>query len=50
MPRPARQHRNLDSLNQHIGSVGRQRLQVVRIGGEYRPSGFRECHHKRIDG
>ncbi len=50
MPRPARQHRKLDSLNQHIGSVRRQRLQVVRIGRKYGPSRFRECHHKRIYG
>jgi hypothetical protein len=40
----------LDSLDPHAGSVGRQRLQVVRIGREYGPSGFRECHDKRIDG
>ena len=48
-PRPARQRRDLNSLDQDVGSVGRQRLQVVRIGREYGPSGFRECHDKRID-
>jgi hypothetical protein len=26
MPRPARQRRDLDSLDQHVGSVGRQRF------------------------
>lgn len=40
----------LDSLDQYIGGVGRQRLQVVRIGREYSPAGFRERHDQRIDG
>ena len=30
--------------------MGRQRLEVVRIGRKYGPSGFRECHDKCIDG
>jgi hypothetical protein len=46
---PARRRRDLDSLDQHVGSVGRQRFQVVRIGCNYGPSGFRECHDKCID-
>ena len=41
---------SLDSLDQHVGSMGRQRLQVVRIGRKYGPSGFRERHDKCIDG
>lgn len=42
IPRPTRRHRNLDSLGQHLGSLGRQRLQVVQIGREDGPSRFRE--------
>jgi hypothetical protein len=40
---------DLYSLDQHVGGVGRQRLQVIRIGCKYGPSGFRECHYKCID-
>lgn len=42
--------RDLDSLNQHVGSVGRQRPKVIRVRSEHCPSGFRECHDERIDG
>jgi hypothetical protein len=50
MPRPKRQRRDSDPLDQHVGSVSRQRFQIARVGRKYGPSGFRECHHKCIDG
>jgi hypothetical protein len=45
-----RRRRDLDSLDQHVGSMGRESFQVVRIGRKYGRSGFRECNYERIDG
>lgn len=40
----------LDLVDSHVGGVGGQGLEVVRIGREHGPAGFRECHYERIDG
>ena len=42
--------RNLDSLDQHVGGVGGERLQVVWVGGKDGAAGFGECDDEGIDG